>query len=216
MRKRAWLPRQGAPLRFLPPEHDAAGGHGREQGPRPLRRGSAGGDCGGSCHRTGPKAHRDRGLERLKPRRQGAGTVGRAGSPTVSLSPAMSASLLRKTARKSMKRFPVGAPTTQRLISFIQREEEAPRQTASSTQVVSIRLCPRGTGASPLEPPHKRKALMCDSRSLKTLKQRVQALPLLYIQGASLMLCDSGPNSRREFRVHGGGDCYSPIERQTA
>ena len=49
-----------------------------------------------------------------------------------------------KTARKSMKRFPVGAPTTKRLISFCQREEEAPRQTAS-TQVVSIRLCSRGT-----------------------------------------------------------------------
>jgi hypothetical protein len=44
-----------------------------------------------------------------------------------------------------MKRFPVGAAVTQRLISFIQREEEAPRQTASSKAVVSIRLCPRGT-----------------------------------------------------------------------
>ena len=101
-----------------------------------------------------------------------------------------------------MKRFPVGAPTTQRLISFIQREEEAPRQTASSTQVVSIRLCPRGTWSIPLEPPHKRKALMCDSRSLKTLKQRVQALPLSLHSGSiANVVCDSGPNSRREFRV---------------
>src|SRR5215217_4728004 len=53
--------------------------------------------------------------------------------------------LLRSSHVRYSRKFPVGAATIKMLISFCPREEEAPRQTASSTAVVSIRLGPRGT-----------------------------------------------------------------------
>ena len=60
---------------------------------------------------------------------------------------------------------------------------------------------------------------MCDLRSLKTLVQRVQALPPLSLHlgsAANNVVCDSGLDSRRVFRVDGGGNSYIPsIERQT-
>src|SRR5215208_6962801 len=59
---------------------------------------------------------------------------------------------------------------------------------------------------------------MCDLRSLKTLKRRVQALPPLSLHSGSIAngVCDSGLDSRWVFRVDGGGNSYIPsIERQT-
>src|SRR5215212_11901009 len=59
---------------------------------------------------------------------------------------------------------------------------------------------------------------MCDYRSLKTLKRRVQAPPPLSLHSGSTAngVCDSGPDRRWVFCIHGSGNSYIPsIERQT-